>query len=57
MDSALKKMLTEPFQLISAHDALALLRALCNAPKFMHVIRSLSRAGHRRYISLPLSFS
>ena len=52
MDSALGKKLDElkracdRFQLISAHDALVLLRASCSASKLMHVIRPLPCAGH-----------
>ena len=52
MDSALEKKLDElkrasdRLQLISAHDALVLLRASYSAPKLMHVIRSSPCAGH-----------
>ena len=52
MDSALGKKLDElkkasdRLQLISAHDALVLLRASCSAPKLMHVILSSPFAGH-----------
>ena len=50
--SALRKKLndlkgaSEFSQLISAHDALVLLRASCSAPKLMHVMRSSPCAGH-----------
>ena len=52
MDSALGKKLDElkrasdRLQLISAHDALVLLRASCSAPKLTHVMRSSPCAGH-----------
>ena len=52
MDSALGKKLndlkrtSERLQLISAHDALALLRASCSAPKLIHVMRSSPCTGH-----------
>ena len=52
MDSALGKKLDElkrasdRLQLISAHDALILLRASCSAPKLMHFMRSSPCASH-----------
>ena len=52
MDSALEKKLDElkrasdRLQLISARDALVLLRASCSAPKLMHFMRSSPCAGH-----------
>ena len=52
MDSALERKLDDPkraserLQLISAHDALVLLRASCSAPIFMHVMHSSLCADH-----------
>ena len=52
MESALGKKLdklkrtSELLQLISALDALVLLRASCSVPRLMHVMHSSPRAGH-----------
>ena len=52
MDSALRKKLDdlkrvfERLQLISAHNMLVFLRALCSAPKLMHIMRSSPYADH-----------
>ena len=37
---------SERLQLITAHDALVLVRASCSAPKLMHMLRSSPCAGH-----------
>jgi hypothetical protein len=53
MDSSLMKKAKElrkssdRLQLISAHDALVLLRASCGAPMLMHILRSSPCAGHQ----------
>jgi hypothetical protein len=52
MDTALAKKAeqllraSERLKLISAHDALVLLRASCSSPKLMHLMRSSPCAGH-----------